>query len=170
MSVPPTVPIQFGAGNVVPTTALLGVGAAALVWGVRLAIRRRREHRRPENDEGPVALRTDGDGIGTARSAGSGTPDVALRIPVPLPGRTSWPVSHAELHAVELGFVGGALLAWFASLVVVDPIVGTLVGAAMGAFGIRRVRSMAAETVRQATLHCLGATVLGTAIGVVAFF
>jgi hypothetical protein len=171
MTVPSWIPIQLGGiSDAVPMTAVLGVGAAALVWGSRLAIRKRREARTPGTRDAATALRTDGEGIATARSTGSGAPDVALRVPLPFSGRPNRPVSHAEIYAVELGIVGGAMLAWVASLAVVDPLVGTLFGAAMGAISVWRVRSMASETVGRATLPWLGATVLGTAIGVIAFF
>lgn len=174
----------------VPTTVLLGVGAAAAVWGLRFLIRKRRERAAGGRRSGARGLRSDGVGTagGTATTSGSGTaggggadaavvqragsaaPDVALRIPVPFGGRSPIAVRHAELYAVELGLVGGGLLAWLASLAVVDPLVGTLLGAVMGAVSFWRVRTMAATTVARATGPWLAATILGAAVGVVLFF
>jgi hypothetical protein len=162
----------------VPTTVLLGVGAAAAVWGLRFLIRKRRERAAGSSRGGARGLRSNGRGIkadagsGTAvvQQTGSAAPDVAVRIPVPIGDRQPIAVRHAELYAVELGLVGGGMLAWLASLAVVDPLVGALFGAVMGAVSFWRVRTMAATTVTRATGPWLAATILGAAVGVVLFF
>jgi len=165
----PTIVLAATIGPV-PTTVVLGVGSAALVWGLRYLIRMRR--RRPEEGSGGArGLRPDGAGTGPAiaRREGSAAPDVAVRIP--LPGdRPPRDVRHAELYAVELGLVGGGTLAWLASLAIVDPLVGSAFGAVLGAVSFWRVRTMAASTVARATGPWLGATIVGAALGVLLFF
>lgn len=153
----------------VPRTVLIGIASAAFVWGARLAIRRRRSRGTRSEAAGARPLEGDGTGGVRAHTNGSGATPIAFRIPVPA-GRPARPVSHAELYAVELGAVGGALLAWVASLAVVEPLVGSLFGAAIGAVSVWRVRGLAATTVGAATIPWLCATVLGAAVGVVAFF
>lgn len=156
----------------VPGTVLLGVGSAAAVWGLRYAIRRRREAGEGGSADGPRSLEPAGAGSGIAIASrrGSAAPSVALRIPTPFADRDPVVLDHAELYAVEVGLVGGGLVAWFASLAVVDPLVGTLLGAGMGAASFWRVRTRAAPTIRQATAPWIAATVVGALIGVLLFF
>lgn len=145
-------------------TALLGVAVAVAVWLLRLVIRRRRGRTGAAVPDARGLDPGDED-LAVAATRGSAAADVAVAIPLPGTQRDAWPIRHAELYAVELGLVAGGLVAWLASLATVDPLVGGVVGSAMGALSLWRVRSMALETARQESGLWLVATAVGLAGG-----
>jgi len=155
--------------DTVTSTALLGLAVAASVWLVRLLVRRRRGATDPGVRDAR-RLEEPAEGVAIAAGHGSAPADVAFEFPRPRAGRPTRPVRHAELYAVELGLVAGGLVAWLASVASVDPLVGGLLGSAMGAFGLWRVRSMALETIERETGLWLAATGVGLLAGWLCFF
>lgn len=162
--------IPIPALDSVPGTALLGLGVAGAVWGLRFAIRRRRDRARRTGTSGarPLAAEEEDDGPAVAAGSGSAPPDVAVVLPSIRPG-SGTPVRHTQVYAAEFGAVAGGLLAWLASLASVDPLVAGLVGSAVGAASFWRVRSMALATARQEVSVWLGAVLVGSAIGWLVF-
>jgi len=148
-------------------TALSPVEAAAVsasgivsLGAVRWILKRRAA---PTGGANPTATSVSSTASGTT---GSTSKSVAFTLPGVLPlSKGIREVTHDEVHAMELGFVVGVVLAWLYGQGYTQPVLGMLVAFVAGSLGFKRYSSKAVKTIRMEPWYALLALAMGGGLG-----
>jgi hypothetical protein len=136
---------------------LIGGGGVVSVGAVRWLVKRRAA--------GAGSQAATATAVSTT-AAGGKKHSVAFTLPGLLPvSKGIRQVTHNEVHAIELGFLVGLVLAWLYDAGHTKPVIGILVAFVAGSLGYRRYSSKAVETIRVEPWYALLALAAGGALG-----